>query len=209
MSTNSTLRHRADHGPQDRRIQAKTNTAERMLDAAERLVQVRGFNGFSYADVAEELQVTKASLHYHFRSKAELGYALITRYAARFIDALREIDHDVPAPPQMLHAYVGLYRAVLERNRMCLCGILAAEYQTLPGAMRDAITRFFADNEDWLTDVLARGERDGTLAIDGPPRDTAQMIVSGLEGAMLLTRTRGGLTQFRASSERLLAPLIA
>ena len=92
---------------------------------------------------------------------------------------------------------------------MCLCGILAAEYQTLPDAMREAITRFFENNENWLTDVLACGQNDGSLSIDGPPRDTAQMIVSGLEGAMLVARTQGGLTQFRASSERLLAPLIA
>jgi TetR/AcrR family transcriptional repressor of nem operon len=187
----------------------KTNTAQRMLDTAEGLVQVRGFNGFSYADVADELQITRASLHYHFRGKAELGHALMTRYATRFAEALQGIDRDFPAPPQKLHAYVGLYRNVLERDRMCLCGILAAEYQTLPDAMREAITRFFEDNEIWLTDVLARGQGDGSLSIDGPPRDTAQMIVSGLEGAMLVARTHGGLTQFQSSTDRLLASLIA
>jgi TetR/AcrR family transcriptional repressor of nem operon len=180
-----------------------------MLDTAEALVQVRGFNGFSYADVADELHVTKASLHYHFRTKAELGHALIARYAARFADALREIDREIPAAPQVLHAYVGLYKTVLEDNRMCLCGILAAEYQTLPGAMREAITDFFEDNESWLTDVLARGQLDGSISIDGSPRDTAQMIVSGLEGAMLVARTHGGLEQFQSSSDRLLAALIA
>ena len=52
-------------------------TAGRILDVAERLVQLRGFNGFSYADVAAELGITKASLHYHFPGKAELGEALI------------------------------------------------------------------------------------------------------------------------------------
>jgi TetR/AcrR family transcriptional repressor of nem operon len=187
----------------------KTNTAQRMLDVAEALVQVRGFNGFSYADVADELQITKASLHYHFRGKAELGHALITRYATRFTDALRDIERDVAGAPAMLHAYVGLYRTVLERDRMCLCGILAAEYQTLPDAMREAITRFFEDNETWLTDVLARGQQDGSLSIEGPPCDTAQMIVGGLEGAMLVARTHGGLAQFQSSTDRLLAPLIA
>lgn len=187
----------------------RTNTAQRMLDAAEGLVQVRGFNGFSYADVSDELQISKASLHYHFRGKAELGHALITRYASRFADALLEIDREVPAPPEMLRAYVGLYRTVLERNRMCLCGILAAEYQTLPEGMREAITSFFEDNEIWLIDVLARGQADGSLSIDGSPRATAQMILSGLEGAMLVARTRGGLTQFQSSTDRLLSSLIA
>ena len=68
------------------------DTAERALDVAERLVQERGFNGVSYADVAAELGVTKAALHYHFASKAELGEALIDRYATRFEAALNEID---------------------------------------------------------------------------------------------------------------------
>ena len=62
-----------------KRQQDKPDTAARILDVAERLVQTRGFNGFSYADVASELDVTKASLHYHFPGKAELGQALIAR----------------------------------------------------------------------------------------------------------------------------------
>ena len=51
------------------RSQNETSTPARILDVAERLVQVRGFNGFSYADVAAELGVTKASLHYHFPAR--------------------------------------------------------------------------------------------------------------------------------------------
>ncbi len=63
------------------REHGNSRTASRILDAAERLVQDRGFNGFSYADVAAELQITKPALHYHFASKAALGEALIARYA--------------------------------------------------------------------------------------------------------------------------------
>ena len=107
--------------------------------SAERLVQVRGFNGFSYADVAAELSITKASLHYHFPGKAELGEALIERYAARFAAALAEIDARGADAPAKLDAYAGLYADVLRGQRMCLCGMLAAEYQTLPEPMRDAV----------------------------------------------------------------------
>ena len=68
------------------------DTATQILDVAERLVQVRGFNGFSYADVAAELKITKAALHYHFAGKAELGEALVARYAARFADTLAGVE---------------------------------------------------------------------------------------------------------------------
>src|SRR6195256_369264 len=106
--------------------------AGRILDVAERLVQLRGFNGFSYADVAAELGVTKASLHYHFPGKAELGEALIRRYASRFIDALRQIDADTAGVQEKLAAYANLYADVLKEQRMCLCGMMAADYATLP-----------------------------------------------------------------------------
>jgi TetR/AcrR family transcriptional regulator, transcriptional repressor for nem operon len=186
------------------RSRREANTAERILDVAERLVQVRGFNGFSYADVATELQITKASLHYHFPGKAALGEALIARYAARFTDALANIDARLPDARHKLDAYGSLYTEVLRKKRMCMCGILAAEYQTLPTPMREAVTRFFDDNEAWLTGVLAQGLADGILSFDGSPSDAAQMIVSGLEGAMLIARTHGGLTRFQSTASRLL-----
>src|ERR1700753_934426 len=90
-----------------------TETRTRILDAAERLVQRRGFNGFSYADVAGELGVTKASLHYHFPGKAELGEALIARYADRFATELERIDAEGLAPQAKLAAYASLYADVL------------------------------------------------------------------------------------------------
>ena len=64
----------------------RADTSSRILDVAERLVQLRGFNGFSYADVASELKITKASLHYHYPGKADLGRALVERYASRFAE---------------------------------------------------------------------------------------------------------------------------
>ena len=70
------------------------DSAQRILDVAERLVQTRGFNGFSYADIAEALDVTKASLHYHFPSKADSGRRLIERYEKTFLAALEGIDAD-------------------------------------------------------------------------------------------------------------------
>src|SRR6476620_12156705 len=91
----------------------ETTTRDQVLDVAERLVQTRGFTNFSYADIAAELGITKASLHYHFPGKAELGQAVIARYGERFAQALREIDRTVPDAHAKLEAYAGLYADVL------------------------------------------------------------------------------------------------
>ena len=183
------------------------DTATQILDVAERLVQVRGFNGFSYADVAAELKVTKAALHYHFAGKSELGEALITRYSARFAHALVAVESQSPDAPARLQAYAGLYLEVLRERRMCLCGMMAAEYETLPAPMKRAIVRFFDDNETWLRGVLERGRKDGTLQFTGPPDQTARTIVSCLEGAMLVARPFGDISRFETAARQLLSGL--
>jgi TetR/AcrR family transcriptional regulator, transcriptional repressor for nem operon len=181
------------------------DTATRILDIGERLVQVRGFNGFSYADVAAELDMTTATLHYHFPGKAELGRALIERYTLRFMDALAEIDARIPDAPDKLDAYAGLYAGVLRGHRMCLCGMLAAEYQTLPDPMRAAVIGFIDANEAWVERVLSDGRQAGSIALAGAASDAARLIVSGLEGAMLLARPYGDLARFDNAAEGLLA----
>jgi len=185
----------------------KEDTATQILDAAERLVQNRGFNGFSYAHISAELRITKAALHYHFAGKAELGEALIARYAARFADALTGVESRFDDAPSRLGAYADLYLDVLRDKRMCLCGMLAAEYQTLPAPMQDTVVRFFADNETWLTRVLEQGQAEGTLEFEGPPGEVARMIVSGLEGAMLVARPFDDVAGFQAVAHHLLAGL--
>ena len=144
-------------------VQDRADTASQILDVAERLVQRRGFNAFSYSDVACELMLTNAALHYHFPSKSELGEALIVRYAIRFMGALVEIDERLASPPQKLDAYVHLYSDVLRSQRMCLCGMLAAEYETLSTGMQDAVIHFFENNEKWLAGMLGQGRDDGGL----------------------------------------------
>jgi TetR/AcrR family transcriptional regulator, transcriptional repressor for nem operon len=184
-------------------------TASRILDVAERLVQVRGFNGFSYAHIAPELGITKAALHYHFAGKADLGSALIARYASRFADALAGIEAGALGPAAKLAAYADLYLQVLRDRKMCLCGMLAAEYQTLPQPMRDAVIAFFDHNETWLEGVLAQGREEGSLRFTGSARDAARMVVAGLEGAMLVARPYGDLIRFQAAAANLLAGLAA
>jgi TetR/AcrR family transcriptional repressor of nem operon len=186
---------------------APANTRDRILDEAERLAQMRGFNGFSYADIAAELELTKAALHYHFASKGELGRALVARYSERFARALACIDASVSAAPAKLRAYAGLYGDVLREGRMCLCGMLAAEHETLSAPIRAAVVSFLDDNEAWLRGVLEAGREQGSLRLDGSATDAARGIVSGLEGAMLVARSYGDVQRFESGAALLLAGL--
>jgi TetR/AcrR family transcriptional repressor of nem operon len=179
-------------------------TASQILDEAERLVQERGFNGFSYADVARELGVTKAALHYHFASKAELGDALIERYADRFLAALAKVDIDRSDARDKLRDYAKLYADVFRNDRMCLCGMLAADYATLPDLMRERVVRFFDDNEVWLAKVLEEGRKAGSIRFEGSARPVARTLIGGLEGAMLVARPYHDVKRFRDAADLLI-----
>jgi TetR/AcrR family transcriptional repressor of nem operon len=181
------------------------HTSQQILDIAQQLVQTRGFNAFSYADIAAELHISKASLHYHFASKAELGAKLIERYDAAMARALGEIDVMEGGAATKLRRYVGIYAKVLEDERMCLCGMLAAEFVTLPKAMQTALDSFFTLNERWLVIVLEEGRVDGTLQFKGTTSEAAQYIIGSLEGSMMMARSRGGMLRFDAATRRLLA----
>ena len=183
---------------------APSETASQILDVAERLAQTRGFNGFSYADIADELGVTKASLHYHFPSKADLGRSLIERYSKGFAAALTGIEHSGAPAYSQLQRYVAIYGDVLKAGRICLCGMLAAEYTTLPAGMQDAIRAFFDFNERWLGRMLEVGRKDGSVTFEGAPADAARAITSALEGAMLLARPYGGSARFDSAADRVL-----
>jgi TetR/AcrR family transcriptional repressor of nem operon len=186
---------------------ATTDTSQRILDIAERLVQTRGFNGFSYADIAEAMKVTKASLHYHFRSKADLGERLIERYEKNFLAALGRIEADTDDARERLRRYAAIYGSVVRDNRMCLCGMLAAEFGTLPEPMRDEMRHFFDENERWLVGVLKEGKRARVLTFKGAAAEVARSLVGSLEGAMMIARSYGDPARFNAVSERLLADL--
>jgi len=186
-----------------------SDTATRILDVAERLVEVRGFNGFSYADVSSEMKITKAALHYHFANKADLGVALIVRYTSRFEDALHAVETRTTDAPERLKAYADLYLDVLNNKRMCLCGMMAAEHETLPEPMQEAVVEFFSRNQVWLSRVLKEGKAKGTISFHESANKTARTIIGTLEGAMLLARLFGDVAGFRSATTHLLTGLLA
>jgi len=183
----------------------KAGTADRILDVAERLVQVRGFNAFSYADVSKAVGIQKASLHHHFATKTDLGVALVSRYRRDFLDALEAIESRGEDVVAQLERYVDLYRAVLRKRRMCMCGMLAADVATLPRPMRESVAEFFAENEAWLARVLAAGKKRGELGFTGSAASMAAFFVSSLEGGMLVSRGRGEIEHLDNVAEQLLA----
>lgn len=169
-------------------------TVDGLLDVAERMTQSRGYNGVSFRDLAAAFGIKSASVHYHFPTKGQLGVALARRYTDRLLARLHEVETECSGPGDMLAAYVGVFRATLQEDgKMCLCGMLAAEVDTLPHEVRAEIARFVALNVDWLAGVLAKTAGKGR----GPANvRRAGAIFAALQGAMLVARGSGDIAAF-------------
>lgn len=183
----------------------RVDTQTAILDVAQELIQTRGYNGFSYADIAARVGIRKPAIHYYFPSKHDLGRTLLARYRTDFARAFRQIEQATPDPRQQLAQYSRIYqRALADQQRMCLGGMLATDLATLPEEIRGEVQGFFAEQTDWLTTVLRKGAEQGVLHFDNTPEAEAQLIFAALEGAMLVARAFRDTAQFDALARQLL-----
>lgn len=173
-----------------------------LLDAAQEFAQTRGYNAFSYRDLAKRVGMKSASIHYWFPTKGDLGRELMARYHEQFMAALGEIEGRRWRAPRKLLAFAGLFRAALTKgDRMCLCGMLASEFSTLPAIVQREVRAFFAASERWLAGVLWSGRKAGELSFEGSPEATARVLFSALEGAMMSARAFGDVGRLVSAGE--------
>jgi len=162
----------------------RTDTSTLILDAAQDLVQTRGFNAFSYADISEVVGIRKASIHYHFPTKAQLGKSLVERYNAEFSRALAQIRESNASAVDRLVALVALYANTLGESKLCLCSMLGAGIFATPSDLHDGVKSFFADTTAWIAEVI---REDVSLASDDPDA-AARALLAELTGLQLVAR---------------------
>ncbi len=176
-----------------------TDTRTAILDLAEQLVRSRSFNAFSYQDIAANIGIRKASIHYHFPTKEDLGVALIERFRRRAVAWASSLVEANTSPRDKLLAYFELQAETLRSGDLiCLQGALGAEYNALPGRMRDSYLEFLEQQQTWLSRLLLKGQKQGVFATDATPEDQAAFIQSAVQGALQLARASGKPGRFHA-----------
>lgn len=189
-------------------VKSSVSRSEEILSVAQDFIQTRGYNGFSYRDIAATIGIKSASIHYHFPTKGELGRAVAARYCDRFDQALTTIRADQQTARKQLEAYVALFRDTLvERDRLCMCGMLAGEIETVPEEVKGEVARFFRAQQQWLSEVMQFGADNGELSAAEGTQAWATMFVAALEGAMLLARGLDDFQHFDTASTKLLEQL--
>jgi TetR/AcrR family transcriptional repressor of nem operon len=165
-----------------------SDTKERIMAAARLTVQDRGYSGLSFRELAKDVGIKSASIHYYFETKGELGAALASRYTADFRDYLDGLLAQSLDTRTCISRYADVFRDTLRNeNRMCLAGILAAEHKELPAEIRTEVVKFGEMNEDWIARALAQSSTDAA----DDQRARARAIFAAIEGAQLVARSRG------------------
>ena len=176
-------------GTQDTR-----DTREAILQAGRLAVQAHGYNALSFRELAKEVGIKSASVHYHFPTKGDLAEALASRYADEAEAFLADLSASGRGHDAVMTAYADAFRVALANdNRMCLCGIMTAEYDDLPPQARGEVDRFARVNTEWLTALLAArrpGEPKSAL------QQRAVTIFAAIEGAQLIARGRKDIAVF-------------
>lgn len=165
------------------------NTRDQILDCAQGLIQTRGYNGFSFRDIAGDIGIKSSSIHYYYPGKTDLAVAVASKYRSGFTAATQQLVTDKKTAVAILLGYADFFEMTLKHeNRLCLCGMLASEVNSVEPGLRSEIKAFFNDQIQFLTDVLSEGQSKGEVRADLETTDFAKTYLAGLEGAMMLAR---------------------
>ena len=168
-------------------------TSDDILACARSLIVAGGYNGFSYADIADVVGIRKASIHHHFPSKVDLVRTLVARYREEAEAGMANLELQVSDPLEQLRFYARYWEACIADASapFCVCALLAGQLPVLPEEVGLEVRAHFRSLSAWLTSVLERGARRGQLQLMSTPRAEAEAFMAAVHGAMLSARAYG------------------
>lgn len=188
-------------------------TSNDILTCARSLIIAGGYNGFSYADIADVVGIRKASIHHHFPSKVDLVRTLVARYREEAQAGLENIELHVSDALEQLRRYAGYWEACIADASapICVCALLASQLPLLPEEVAIEVRAHFQYLSTWLSSVLDRGSQLGQLQLRNTPHAEAEAFMAAIHGAMLTARAYGDPNKFSFVTgpllERLALPL--
>jgi len=175
-------------------------TAVRILDAANALLIERGYSAFSYADIADTVNIRKASIHHHFPTKAGLVVAVLKRHRARISEGMKALDDQIENPLVRIKNYYKYWEECIEGRTVSFCigALLAAEMPSLPEEVQAEVRLHFSMLTEWFERTLKAGLKTRMIRLQGTVATEAQMSIAVLHGAMLSARATNSSDVFRS-----------
>jgi TetR/AcrR family transcriptional repressor of nem operon len=190
---------------------APTATSDEIIRCARSLIVAGGYNGFSYADIAEVVGIRKASIHHHFPTKLDLVRTLLERYDDEFRVGLAETERRFPDPADQLRAYVGFWESCIDdpTTSFCVCALLASEIPLLPKELTQLVRDHFSTLSAWVASALERGANEGSIVLTSSATSEAEAFMATVHGAMLSARAYGDPRVFAVITQTVMERLAA
>ena len=175
------------------------DTAQRIMDVAHQLLIERGFSAFSYADIAEAVEIRKASIHHHFPTKTALVVAVLERHRLRMQEAHAALDQHVSSPIDRLKKYVDYWEACIRNmtEPFCIAALLGAELPGLPEEVQTEVGKHFTCLRQWIAKNMKDGVRQKTIRLQASAEVEAEMLMAAVHGAMISARVNHSSALFK------------
>jgi len=169
-----------------------------IIQRTNELLATGGYNGFSYADIAELVDVRKASIHHHFPAKVDLVKATVALHREGLRQGLQSLRQSVPDPHARLVAYCRHWAECIQASNpaICICALLAAELPNIPAEVAEEVTGHFNDLQSWLAQTLEEGRANDSIRLTDTPASEAAIFMATIHGAMLSARATGDASVF-------------
>ncbi|MFK8067794.1 MAG: TetR/AcrR family transcriptional regulator [Gammaproteobacteria bacterium] len=181
------------------------NTAEKIMDIAQEMVQTRGYHAFSYRDISDQIGIKTASIHYYYPAKADLAKAMLARIRGMFEEGLAGIDATDNSAEAKLRQFAGIFLETYGEGRLCPFCMMATTQRTIPESVQDEVRGFWSRGEEWVESVLEEGQDAGEFKLPDSAQLIARMMVSSFEGAMVVARAFDDKSRLEATVDFILS----
>ena len=174
--------------------------AQEIAGRARALLTAGGYHSFSYADLAAQVSITKASIHHHFPSKAQLVKTVVIQHREEMMQGLAMLEDRINDPLAALNAYAERWAECIRTSAppFCISAMVAAELPTIPEEVADEVRSHFEGLCIWLESVLKKGARLGQIRLEHDAATAARSLMAVVHGAMLVARALGDPKAFHA-----------
>lgn len=163
------------------------STRSKLLTSAEILLRTKGYAAFSYADLADDIGIKKASIHHHFPTKEGMAIAIVESHLFRIRKQLEAINDENFGAVDRLKAFESMFAHSSENGMLPLCGALAAELLALPESLKIMTKDFFEIHLTWLQENIKRGQAHGIFKSERDVIKISRFILNILEGASFVS----------------------
>ncbi|MEP4890277.1 MAG: TetR/AcrR family transcriptional regulator [Aliiglaciecola sp.] len=169
-----------------------------LLDLAQEILQTKSFSSVSFQTLALGIGIKKGSVYYHFKTKEELGEAIIERLTSMLQQNLVDIQNE-PSETQ-LTIYLNWYEKHIEAaQKLCPAASFAATWDAVPARTKLKVQELYDLHHKALLGIIQNGRDSGEFAVTNKsPKELAIIVFALLQGGLVSSRVSQAKDEFAA-----------